>query len=45
MEPDFLRDSRPPDCYYKTIAWAKAETERLAHQLKGRESGNLRLVT
>jgi hypothetical protein len=45
MEPEFLRDRQDPDCYYKTIAWTKAETERLAHQFRERERVNLRLVT
>lgn len=44
-EPNFItRGLESAMVHYKTIAWAKTETERLAYQLKKRANRNLWLV-
>lgn len=44
-EPEFITKSLDKAaCFYKTMAWAKTETERLAYQLRKRATSNLWLV-
>lgn len=44
-EPTYIRIELDKEfCFYKTMAWVKTETERLAYQLRKRSKSNLWVV-